>query len=272
MKLNFAAIAAAIVVVFSGAVMRADPTSVRVFPGNWEGWFLYDDNTDTIDNSLGEFVLGPETAPAGVGSLEIATIGTGRPNVATYQFAGTPLASITELKFSTYNGSAGNPSGDTQRSGYLQFNVDLNGTDTWQRRLTYVPRNQGVGVVSQDTWQEWDAIAAGALWGYSGGTWPITGGTGLKTWGQILIDYPGVRIRVTDAFLGVRVGEPYTDGYVENIDAIKFGTAAGTTLFDFEPKATDICKKSAWMLLSRADGSPFANQGDCVSYVSVGTP
>jgi hypothetical protein len=30
------------------------------------------------------------------------------------------------------------------------------------------------------------------------------------------------------------VGEPYADGYTENIDAIKFGTA-GVTTYDFEP-------------------------------------
>jgi hypothetical protein len=31
------------------------------------------------------------------------------------------------------------------------------------------------------------------------------------------------------------VGEPYFDGYTENIDAFKFGTSAGTVTFDFEP-------------------------------------
>lgn len=269
LKWNLAVMGLALLVVLGGTVPRADSIVKRVSPGNWEGWLLYDDNTETIDNSLGEFVLGPETSPAGVGSIEVATIGTGRPNVASYQFSGTPLASITELKFSTYNGSTGNPSTDTQRSGYLQFNVDFNGTDTWQRRLVYVPRDQ-VAPVVQDEWQEWDAIDGGnALWRYSGGAFP--GGTQtLKTWNQILADYPGVRIRVTDAFLGIRIGEPYTDGYVENIDAIRFGTAAGTTVFDFEPKGSDICKKNAWLALSRADGSPFATQGDCVSYVSNG--
>jgi hypothetical protein len=266
MTTHVVAVALAAAVLCGGTLMRAAGFS-RVSPGDWQAWFLFDDNTNTIDNSLGEFVLGPDTAPAGVGSLEIATIGQGRPNVATYQFAGTPLASITELAYSTYNGSAGNP-GSAQRSGYLQFNVDFNGTDTWQRRLTYVPRQNGV--VVPDQWQEWDAIAGGtALWGYSGPSWP-GGGTGLRSWNQILAQYPDVRIRISDPFLGVRVGEPYTNGYVENIDLVKFGTAAGTLVFDFEPKGSDICRKSAWSTLSRANGTTFRNQGDCVSYVSTG--
>ena len=52
---------------------------------------------------------------------------------------------------------------------------------------------------------------------------------------MILVEYPNSRILPGDSFLGIRVGEPYPDGYTENIDAFKFGTAAGTITFDFEP-------------------------------------
>jgi len=51
----------------------------------------------------------------------------------------------------------------------------------------------------------------------------------------ILQCYPNSRILPGDSFLGIRVGEPYPDGYTENIDAFKFGTSAGTNAFDFEP-------------------------------------
>jgi hypothetical protein len=238
-------------------------------------WFFYNDEDDTINNGLGSFVAGPGTPPAGAGSAQISVTGTQRRNIATYQFSGTPLASLTTLKFSTYNPSAGN-GGSTNRSGYLNFNVDFNGSDTWQRRLVYVPSQNGT--VIQNQWQEWDAISGGnAKWSYSGPTWPVTGepGTTLKTWSQILSQYPGVRIRVTDAFVGIRVGEPYADGYTENIDAFKFGTAAGTTTFDFEPVVPtpnnkDACKGNGWQNLYRANGTPFKNQGDCVSYTNNG--
>jgi hypothetical protein len=82
-----------------------------------------------------------------------------------------------------------------------------------------------------------------------------------------LADYPDVRIRVTDSWLGVRIGEPYPDGYTENIDKFVFGTASGVTTFDFEPTVTvpnkEACKKNGW----QASNTPvFKNQGACVSY------
>lgn len=232
-------------------------------------WFFYNDETDVIDNSLGTFVTGPSTAPEGVGSVEIGVTGTQRRNLATYQFSGTPLADITDLSFQTYNPSAGN-GGSANRSGYLNFNVDFNGSDTWQRRLVYVPVDNGT--VVQDSWQTWDAINGGsALWRYSGATWPVTGepGSTTKTWSQILSDYPGVRIRVTDSWLGVRVGEPYVSGYTENIDVFTFGTAAGVTVFDFEPalavSSVAECKNDGWATFNTP---AFKNQGDCVSFVN----
>lgn len=215
---------------------------VTVTPAAMNGWLFYNDETDTIDNSLGTFLAGPGTTPAGIGSAQISVSGTQRRNLATYQFAGTPLSSITTLAYSTYNPSAGN-GGSANRSGYLNFNVDFNGSDTWQRRLVFLPVDNGT--VVQNSWQEWDGVNGGnALWRYSGATWPAgigepgtTPGSTTKTWSQILSTYPGVRIRVTDAFMGIRVGEPYADGYTENIDLFKFGTSAYTTNFDFEPVA-----------------------------------
>ena len=209
----------------SPAAVAADPTK----------WLFYNDENDTIDNSLGSFVTGPGTPPAGAGSVEISVSGSERRNLATYQFSGTPLADITVLKYSTYNASATN-GGSADRSGYLQFNVDFDGSDTWQRRLVFLPSQNGA--ITQNTWQEWDAIDGGAaLWGYSGALWPgtATPGTTLRTWSDLLTSYPGIRMRATDSFLGIRVGEPYANGYTENIDAFKFATGGATKQFDFEP-------------------------------------
>lgn len=229
-------------------------------------WLFYNDENDTIDSSLGSFVTGPVAPPVGMGSAQISVSGTQRRNLATYQFSGTPLSNITELKYSTYNSSVGNP-GSSQRSGYLQFNVDFNGTDTWQKRLTYVPSNNGT--VTQNNWNQWDAINGGnALWTYSGATWPGSGGSGFtpKTWDQIKSEYPGVRIRVSDSQLSIRVGEPYADGYTENIDKFIFGTVSSTKVFDFEPTVSlinkDQCKNGGWMT---SNTTIYKNQGDCVS-------
>lgn len=232
-------------------------------------WFIYDDVTELIDNPQATFVTGPDTAPEGLGSVQLSVIGTQRENLATYRFKGTELADITTLAYSTYNPSAGN-GGSANRSGYLQFNVDFNGTDTWQRRLIFLPSDNGT--VQQDTWQEWDALNGGdALWRYSGPTWPgtVIAGTTPRTWSDILASYPGVRIRVTDSFLGIRVGEPYPDGYTENIDAFRFGTGSDVTTFDFEPLVSptskDQCKKDGWKMFNNPT---FKNQGNCVSYTN----
>ena len=235
------------------------------------GWLFYNDENDSGDPTLGTFVVGPGAPTFGLGGAQISVVGDRRRDLATYQFAGTPLASIKILKFRTYNPSAGN-GGSSQRSAYLHFNVDFNGSDRWQRRLVFVPSQNGT--VLQDTWKEWDAIKGGnAMWSYSGHIWPggSTPGTTLKSWAQILVAYPHIRILVTDGHLSLRVGEPYPDGYTENIDSFTFGTATGTTVFDFEPYAIasskSDCKNGGWKNVRRADGSVFKNQGACESYV-----
>lgn len=271
-------------IIVSTPVLAATTTTTVVTPGtiansagdvisNPQKWLFYNDESDAVDSTLGSFVNGPSTPPAGVGSAQISVSGTQRRNLATYQFSGTPLSSITTLKYSTYNPSAGNP-GSTQRSGYLQFNVDFNGSDTWQRRLTYVP--SGNGTVTQNSWKEWDAINGGnALWTYSGATWPVTGepGTTAKTWSQILSDYSGIRIRVSDAQLSIRVGEPYADGYTENIDKFVFGTASSTKIFDFEPTLTpqskNDCKHDGWKTFNTPS---FTSKKQCVAYVKEHHP
>jgi hypothetical protein len=206
-------------------------------------WFFYNDENDTINNTLGSFVEGPATAPLGDGSVQISVTGTERRNLATYQFKNVLLEDIRQLKFSTYNPIAGN-GGSSNRSAYLHFNVDINGSDTWQRRLVFVPQNNGP--VVQNTWQEWNAADESAMWSYSGATWPTptagsnigdvgVSGTTLKTWAQILEDYPGIKTRTSDSFMGLRVGEPYADGYTENIDMFVIKIDNDKKTYDFEP-------------------------------------
>lgn len=208
---------------------------VQTGASNLNSWFGYNDETDKVDNSLISFVPGPGNPPYGNGSAQITVSGTQRRNLATYQFAGTALADIKQMKFTTYNASATNLGGP-ERSAFLHFNVDFNGSDTWQRRLVYVPDTNGT--VVPDVWQEWDAISNGAArWVLSGGTWPTSGdpASTVKTWDDILAAYPNVRIRVTDAFLGMRVGEPYGDGFVGNIGSFTFTTVVSSTRFVFGP-------------------------------------
>jgi hypothetical protein len=120
------------------ATFLAGNNTVVVSPTNTDGWFFYNDETDAIDASLGSFVAGPALPTYGVGSAQISVTGTQRRNLATYQFAGIALSDITVMKFRLYNPSAGN-GGSASRSAYLNFNVDFDGSDTWQRRLVFLP-------------------------------------------------------------------------------------------------------------------------------------
>lgn len=201
-------------------------------------WFYYNDTTDVIDNALGSFVTGPAVAPLGTGSSEmIDPDATGRIDIATFGFSGTKLADIKTLAFSSYSHSG--ISGPDE-SPYLVFNVSFDGLDTYQRRLVYVPGNNGA--VPQDVWNTNDTIQSGAgKWVYSGPTWPITGepGTTTKTWSQILSDYPAAKVLQTGGLMGIRVGEPGPAGYTGDTDkfviGIKTGSNIDTRTYDFEP-------------------------------------
>ncbi len=237
-------------------------------------WFLYNDTNDIVDNTLGTFVSGPATPPNGSGSVEF-TLGTSpndRKNVATYQFSGTHLSDITNMSYVAYShsGVAG-----ADESPYLNFNVDLNGSGTWQRRLVYVP-SANMASVPQNAWNTYDVINGGnALWTWSGfsansNQWPNGDVHAYLSWNDILEAWPNARLLPVGGWLGVRVGEPGPVGYTGNVDAFTFGTADGTTTYDFEPTLipTDktSCKNNGWMAFT---APAFKNQGDCVSFVAT---
>jgi hypothetical protein len=220
----------------------SDPAVVRVDGLN--KWFMYNDDTDTIDNMLGSFVVGPGAPHHGRGSVQF-TLGTSqqqldRENIATYQFSGTLLASITEMAFSAYSHSG--VAGPTE-SPFLNFNADFDGSDSFQGRLVYVPSANGA-LVPQDTWNTFDVIDNGnALWTWShfAGTWPAPDGnptnhsSQYRTWNDIIHAFPGIRILPSDGWLGIRVGEPGPTGYTGNVDSFTLGTTNGPiTTFDFD--------------------------------------
>jgi len=214
-----------------------------------QDWFFYNDTNDTI--------MSPNQFAADGGTNEIVTfmgrgaakmvldagtqlpdyggtndLGNPRYNMATYRFAGTALADIDSLKYTIYDAS---PSSQTP---YLNFNIDFDNSDTWQRRLVHVPQS---GTVPVGTWTEVDAIDGGnGLWVTSGGNWPagltsngsIPGGTSgtARTWDDILLDYPTAALRTTDSFFGVRVGHPGPLSEESYVDSIEFDGV----LYNFE--------------------------------------
>jgi hypothetical protein len=61
------------------------------------------------------------------------------------------------------------------------------------------------------------------------------------------------------------------NGLTASTDALHLSYTGTCVTYDFEPfRSTNECKKGGWQSLSRADGTAFKNQGDCVSYMNTG--
>lgn len=183
-------------------------------------WFFYNDSNDTI-MSINQFAPNGENTigagPGGVGAAKmLLDSASSRYNIATYQFSDVKLADISSMKYRIYDASA------SSQTPYLNFNIDFNNSDTWQRRLVQVP----TGVVA-NTWTEVDALAG--MWTLSGGNWPVGVNTAVpfsgataRTWADILADYPLAETRSTDSFFGVRVGHPGPVAEESYVDWIEF--------------------------------------------------
>lgn len=208
-------------------------------------------------------------APAGLGTgaLELSTDATNSAKVQlmNHQFLGTPLADVTALGYWTYQAAGNVPSADAS----YQVPVDLDGdlaTTADRTVLVYEPYWNGTVVPS--TWQQWD-VAAGRFWSSrtAGGLVSGAGGPPFYTVSDVLTVAPGAVV----LGLGVNVGS-YNPSYQVAVDGVSFGTAAGTTTFDFEhylaPTSMDQCKNGGWQ--SGFAPGQFRNQGDCVSFVASG--
>jgi hypothetical protein len=133
---------------------------------------------------------------------------------------------------------------------FLNFDVDFGtGLPGYQNRLVYVPARNGV--VATDTWQEWNALAPGALWNWSrfargpdntlgtsdDNTWPDGDTNEYRTWADIVASFPNghVNENLGSSQLLFRAGEPYPNGFIGNLDEVTFGIDGTSTVFDFEP-------------------------------------
>jgi predicted ribosomally synthesized peptide with SipW-like signal peptide len=224
--------------------LDAGPRATAVTDGSGK-WFMYNDTNDTIDNTLGTFVAGPSTPPAGTGSVAF-TLGASpldRKDIATYAYQGTLLSAISALNFSAYSHSG--VAGATE-SPFLVFDVDFATSTTalYSGRLVYVPSANGA--VPQDTWNTYSTLGTG-LWNWSGfakgpdklaataddNTWPDGNTSPNRTWASIVAAFPNAKISATAGLLGVRVGEPGPTNYTGNVDKFQINTGSGLKTYDF---------------------------------------
>jgi hypothetical protein len=88
------------------------------------------------------------------------------------------------------------------------------------------------------------------------------GGTLYTNWAAFVAAHPDYRIGNDDAVAFVIADQPFR-GTVSNVQ-LGQGEAAGVAT------KKDECKKGGWADLTRANGTSFKNQGDCIQYVNTG--
>jgi hypothetical protein len=195
--------------------------------------------------------------------------------------ANTPLADVTELSFYTRQISGPlhadpsyqlvlclggvTPPTPTTPAGCLGFTT-----------MVFEPyQNNGLGtpspVIVPNVWQQWD-VDAGQFWSSrtvnAGGTCVVAQGSGGPPFYSLALLKTMCPNAVVAGF-GVNIGT-FNPSYDVYTDLFNFNG----TVYDFEPfqVATDKnqCKNGGHVSVTRADGSTFKNQGDCIQYTNTG--
>lgn len=227
-------------------------------------WVLY-----TRNGGQGTFVAGPGTPPLGAGSLQLVTpTGADKVYLFNYDYVGQPLSSIDDVVYATYRGV-----GTGAQVPSINIEIDFNGgAEGGYAVLVFEPvYNPGQGTVTDDTWQIWDAFAGdSAVWWSSK---PINGVCAFNCfvpWSTILANNPDAVI-LGGVGINQGSGNPGLDAAV---DYLTVGVDGDSTTYDFElykvATTIDDCKNGGWEVVTRADGSSFKNQGDCIQYVNTG--
>lgn len=229
-------------------------------------WVLY----TRAGTATASFVVGPGNPPQGIGSLELRTpLVTDKVYLFNYDHVGTPLTSISGISYATYRDPTSVTTHPAQVPS-INIQVDYNGSAAGGfTTLVFEPvYNTAQQAVTPGVWQAWDAYYGGqAIWWSSQ---PINGcllPPCYQTWDTIVANNPDATIL---GGFGVNQGSGNA-GLTASTDALTLSYGDVCVVYDFEPfRATNECKKGGWETMSRADGTPFKNQGDCVSYVNTG--
>ncbi|HVF42020.1 MAG TPA: hypothetical protein VM936_03360 [Pyrinomonadaceae bacterium] len=224
-------------------------------------WVLYTRNAGN-----GTFRVGPGAPPSGVGSFETVTpTGADKATLFNYDHVGTALDSITALGYSTYRTSGASPN----QVPAINLEVDVNGAAAGGfTTLVFEPvYNTAQGVVADGEWQTWDA--KNGFWWSTKNIPGVCAFDCFVKWDDIVAANPGA---VIAGGFGVNQGSG-NPALTAASDALNIAYGGSSVTYDFEPyrvaATKDDCKVGRWQSVKRADGSPFKNQGQCVSYVEA---
>ena len=223
----------------------ARAVTVVVTPSNLGDWSLHStDSSGTVGTgtATAELVNGPATPPLGIGSAHLMTgpgAGDGSAQLRNDAWAGTLLADLTDLGYSTYA-----TSWNGQQVPYLTIWLDLDGIGSHDDRLWFEPAYSEASAgngnpnpqadVALNTWQTWDVLD-GMVYNDLG---PAGPGSNAITFSDYVTANPTATI-INDAAQGIG-GIRLTSGFAggsdfdANVDAFIIGTADGSTTYDFE--------------------------------------
>jgi hypothetical protein len=282
----------AVVLSLVAATSASAASTVVVRPSSMGSWSAQTRDPGGVPAAMNDpychgsmtFVTGPATPPLGVGSAELRTgNGTTGGDCSTElrnsAYSGVKLSSLTALTYYTYVRS-----NNGQQFPYMELNIDTSGTGaTPDDALFFEPPYQAPGAGGADcahqgatvmlTWQRWDALT-GCWWSGNG---TLNPGTSSGTLTDYLAAFPNARIVNSSTGGGVHLLMGFaspSDPFDGNVDAVTIGVSGSSTTYDFEPNLPqptnkDQCKGNGWMSYADAAGTPFKNQGDCVSYVAT---
>jgi nitrous oxidase accessory protein NosD len=233
-----------------GAGVANATTQVPVTPSTPGPWTFSQEGVAT-----GAFQSGPSTPPLGAGSYGYTVPnGTDGARARNDSMAGTDLADLTALTYSTYVSANQNC-----QAPYLVIVVDLDGVSGPDDALFMEPCYQdggyGMGTsstimiqpaVALDTWQTWDAMDAG--WWANSGAFGSAGGPPLFT----LDDYLGAHPDVTIERIQVNAG--FGVAITAAADNVTIGIDGIDTTYDFEPDP--VCSSVCYVDDSGNDANP----------------
>ena len=214
------------------------------------------------DTGTFSFRQGPGTPPSGTGSLEMTiasgqhewleTFAYGRCATVTVPVCNDiasqrALADIDALSYSTYRSTG---------TAMPTYNIETHTTGSGgYTSLAFVPNN---GLVTNGTWQTWDAMDPGdGVWYSSqdlndGNLFDCGPFSCSYSWAQIMSAYPSAKVAYG---LGPNVGTGGT--FTGSVDSFTLGLNGTTTIFDFERvECTAVCSVNPATGDDAATGTP----------------
>lgn len=243
----------AAVVSLALAASAAADTNVVVSPAGLGPW------QSVVSDTHGNFVtntdatvswgVNPPGAPLGTGSVTLDTgtnHGDSAPQLVNQALAGTQLAALKTLSYSTLGSLIAGPNLQGQLP-YLVLTLDTNGDGVEDDSIVFEPIYQhgyrsdipDQGEIQTGVWQRWDALHGG-WWSFSGNLAGAGPGFNVKTIPEILAAAPNATIvqanTIPQGGLRVVIGvRNVPDHIVGSVDDLAIDSGTGVTHYDFEP-------------------------------------